>query len=452
MGVAGPNAGGVLIVHSNPSVVFSSGESYCAQAGLSACSSAVASIPWNAGTTSVLHILAAFPDTASPRLKALTFGVMWDENKLAISDHGSCADFEVPDGAWPASGTGTGVSWTTTQTNRLIEVYWIAAEPYEGGEADSTSIALIPHPGQGGAMADDGEPPEVDPVSGYGRFGFGIAGANPCPASGPEQDGMGAEEEGGNSDPPDQGEYEFPGEGDPNEPTGQPTPYVVLWLHPGALEFGGDPWTPLGISQVQSMDGALREALVASGAVNIAPEFPTFARADTLGLDWKGDPVRLADLSGIYRVQYGSAPAAASAASALEGISVVVDSHQQFTEPVATYDDFDPYFYDFPELDEHGCVVFDPADTSLCAEGPQWFLRNDGPGRPPLGPTCRPAVAGEDIRFPDPGDDDILHPVFVGQVDTGLPESHIDLPIVSLTQAQEESLLNRSGFSGELIP
>jgi hypothetical protein len=186
LAIAGPNAGGVLLVHANTALIYTSDTtSYCGQAGLQACSLAVTSVPWDPATTTVFYVMAAFPDTSQPRLKALAWGVDWDDSKLVILAHGSCADFDIPDGGWPASGKGIGQSFLETRTGLLTELYWFAGYAY-GAELDSTSVVVIPHPLQGGTMVDDAVPPAVDSLMAYGTLGFGAVVATPCPA-GPDQ-------------------------------------------------------------------------------------------------------------------------------------------------------------------------------------------------------------------------------------------------------------------------
>ena len=181
---AGPNAGGTLILHANPSLAFTSTiENYCGMSALDSCSAAVTSVAWDPGKKIVFHAIAAFPPGSSPRLKALSFGIDFDSTKFVMAARGTCADFEIPGVGWPAPGTGTSQSWTTgTRTGLLTECYWFAGYVYSEQEAeDSTSVALIPHPVQHGVFVDDTFPSEVDTIAAYGRLGFGTSGLLACP-------------------------------------------------------------------------------------------------------------------------------------------------------------------------------------------------------------------------------------------------------------------------------
>ncbi len=182
---AGPNEGGTLILHANPSLTFTSDISnYCGMAGLDSCSHAVTSVPWEPGKKIVFHALAAFPPESSPRLKGLSFGISYDPAKFILAARGSCADFELPDGTWPASGTGTAQTWTTeTQTGALTECYWFAGYAYAENEEipNSTTVELIPHPLHGGRFIDDAFPAQEDTIAGYGKLAIGTTGGPLCP-------------------------------------------------------------------------------------------------------------------------------------------------------------------------------------------------------------------------------------------------------------------------------
>ena len=172
----GPNANGTLIMHTNPSVVFTTDELYCGTAGITECSQAIAETD-RQFEAAVVHVVAAFPPSANPRLAGVTFGISYADC-LVLEAWGPCGDFELPTPDWPVSGEGTAVTWGTAQTSLLTEVYWIAAYVYS---VDPTTLDLIPHPTQGALFADDDVPSILDPIVALGSFGFGTAGSLPCP-------------------------------------------------------------------------------------------------------------------------------------------------------------------------------------------------------------------------------------------------------------------------------
>lgn len=174
--LAGPNAGGTLIAGLSVGTVYTvDNTGYCGSSTTTDCAATVNTV---GGTDpAVINILAAF--NGSPRLAGVTFGVTYDVNLL---EAGPCGDFELPTGDWPSSGEGTAVTWSTAQTDLLVEVYWFAAYDYYG---TGGSINLGPHPTQGGNFADDDVPSNIDPIAGYGIFGFSEPGFTPCPDAGP---------------------------------------------------------------------------------------------------------------------------------------------------------------------------------------------------------------------------------------------------------------------------
>ncbi len=412
--MAGPNAGGVLLVHANTSLVYTTGTtSYCAQSGLEACSEAVTSVPWDPGTTTVFYVIAAFPDTAQPRLKGLSWGVEWDDAKLVIVDHGSCADFDVADGGWPASGKGIGQSFLDTRTGLLSELYWFAGYAY-GDESDSTSFALIPHPLHGGQMVDDAVPAMVDSIAAYGRLGFGNEGHPVCPAT---QD-------------PDS----------PPEPDGLETPlpnaseFVSVSIGPGQIDIGSDPYREVPIEDIRYPNAALRHALGAVGAVSLRRACPSATSEDLIGHDAEGRPFPLADLTQFYRIRFRNPEAAIHAVGSLRRLSL-------FGTPSVV-----PRF-ELPVSTVPNDSLFDQYETWIAADA-QWFLRNDGLRGPDLHDWgCAHSQSTFDIRaeaawslLPTYGDSTVV----IGLVDTGIRGGnseqpavlHRDLRVIPLTSSQ----------------
>ena len=123
--IAGPNSGGVLILHA-PSVTCSDGASCCGASGISSCSSAIVSLPADPGVNKVITALAAFPSNSSPRLSVVTFGLEYDQEKLALTAHGHCGMSELTTDDWPNPGSGTAVEWDSARTDSLAQIYWFA--------------------------------------------------------------------------------------------------------------------------------------------------------------------------------------------------------------------------------------------------------------------------------------------------------------------------------------
>lgn len=191
---AGPNAGGTLIWHVDPSLVYTVDTSaYCGLTGI-ACEDDLGGCPYSfeddcqsriaaANPTApeydsrfLFFVLAAFGDGSCPRLLEVAFGIgTYHTGPTVLLAYGACGDDETRDGAWPAPGSGTIVRWTVAQTSQLTEVYWIAGYSYEYYvEGDNDYVPLAPHPTQGGRFVDDGFPPQQDPIAGYSTLGFSL--------------------------------------------------------------------------------------------------------------------------------------------------------------------------------------------------------------------------------------------------------------------------------------
>ncbi len=264
-------------------------QSYCGLSGLDSCSAAVSSVPWDPGNPVVFYAIAAFP-VSQPRLKAIAFAVDYDSTKFVLLNRGSCADFEITGTGWPAPGTGTSLTWSAAQTNRLCEVYYFVGYGYSELEEDSTAFSLLPHPQQGGVFVDDAFPAAVDTIAGYGVLGFGQSGERPCPAWTPDP--------GGSYEPP-------------------PADEVSVQFADGTLSLPPESRGNVPLSFVTTTYPGLLDTLETLGAVGIRRFFPERTRADTLSLDIFGNPVRLLDLTGYHVVTFSDEPSALAAVPTL---------------------------------------------------------------------------------------------------------------------------------------
>ncbi len=177
--MAGPNAGGTLIVH-YPGLAYTSDTGdYCGISPLSSCTSAVSEIDGSGPSAiKVWKVYAAFVGGSSPRLKGVSFGITYSGNvTIRAQEYGTCGDVEFPDNTWPRSGTGNSVIWDNAQTAILVECYWFAGYVTGG----SGTFTLGPNSLLGGAFTDDSIPPKVDAIYAYGTMGFGTGGSDPCP-------------------------------------------------------------------------------------------------------------------------------------------------------------------------------------------------------------------------------------------------------------------------------
>lgn len=176
--IAGPNAGGTLLLHENTALVASSDPtSYCGSSGLQDCGLAVTR---KDGTELAnLFVLAAFPGGSSPRLSGVVFGIAYPAD-LTINYGTACGNFELATANWPASGEGTAITWNSAQLGLLTEVYNFVGYTYYAVPA---VLQLTPHPTQGAMFADDAVPSNLDDITCLGAFGFNADGLRCCPGT-----------------------------------------------------------------------------------------------------------------------------------------------------------------------------------------------------------------------------------------------------------------------------
>jgi len=184
----GPNGGGTLLLHASPTIQYTTDQQYCGSSGLGAPDSVLAELPGETGLRpTIFHSIVASAEDARTRLSGVSFGLEYDEDRVAILASGSCADFQLPTGDWPASGAGVALTWNEARTDRIIEAYWFAALTYAGPLP--SYIVVVPHPTAGGQFADDSVPAQLDPIAGYGSLGIGVPGIAPIPCSAPTGSG-----------------------------------------------------------------------------------------------------------------------------------------------------------------------------------------------------------------------------------------------------------------------
>lgn len=173
---AGANAGGTLVFHHLDVAYTTDNSGYCAEVMPRDCESIN---PNSSGASyQVWAVLGVFSAENKPKLRGVEFGIQY--TGVELDDWGACGIFEYPMPGWPASGTGTVVTWDAPQTKRIQPVYWFVT--YLASLADLPTFELTPHPQNGGHFADAYIPAHTDLITAYGSIGFGVSGEAPCPA------------------------------------------------------------------------------------------------------------------------------------------------------------------------------------------------------------------------------------------------------------------------------
>jgi len=183
---AGPNAGGVLVIH-NTGVLFSSDTVVPPVTPQPASCSEMNNTGLLGSAPFIWKIYAVFPQAATPRLASTAYGIaetLPAGSGITLSAWGlaNTGDFEVNDGVlWPHGG-GLGEAFTAgLRTATINDLYFFAGYAYgnAGGEPSVCTEKWIAQPA---IWVSDGVPALEDQIAGFGCMGFGIPGYTPCPA------------------------------------------------------------------------------------------------------------------------------------------------------------------------------------------------------------------------------------------------------------------------------
>ena len=191
--LAGPNAGGTLIVHWNSAVPFMT-NAYYADGGLTDCDAAVVQMPPATQFSGGLppeserrtwFVYAVFPPGSSPRLKGVAFGLNYNRfvdpvgvRVLYELAPPGTVEIRTTSPAWPLPNSGTSMVFLNTMTDWVNQVY-----VFGGFGSEGEFFEVRPHPINPSQFGDDSVPPILDDIAGYGSIGFGIDGMAPCPAA-----------------------------------------------------------------------------------------------------------------------------------------------------------------------------------------------------------------------------------------------------------------------------
>lgn len=182
--LAGPNAGGTLIVHDTCLAFTNESGSYPSPPPtidpLTVDNNVPPGIPAG-GLGWVWKVYAAFPGGSWPRLKGLAFRSVFSAHTYIVAAGlpDPEADHEIPRDGWPAvSGGSDAVLFGVTQTDRVDEVYWFAGYGYYAGGTWSTAGDANP---LNRFFVDDAVPPNQDAIAGYSSIGFGVEGHTELP-------------------------------------------------------------------------------------------------------------------------------------------------------------------------------------------------------------------------------------------------------------------------------
>jgi hypothetical protein len=143
------------------------------------CEDALVTVPADSEGNVLFFAMAAFPSSANPDLAGVTFGILYDADRILVTATGHCGTDELNTPDWPLPGSGTAVVWNPPLPDYLVEMRWFAGYAISG-DVPST-FELTVHPTQGGNFVGGGVTQPIDTIADYGRLGFGMDGYLPCP-------------------------------------------------------------------------------------------------------------------------------------------------------------------------------------------------------------------------------------------------------------------------------
>jgi hypothetical protein len=191
MAVAGPNAGGVLLVH-DTGLVYSTDLQGPPFGGTvpTSCHDVDVQAPFGDSAIQLIwKVYAAFPTGGSPRLQGVAWGmdITPQGGGYAVLSGGGLpnpGDFAQTANGFPlANGGWVGQSFPTgTRTALMNEIYWFVGYAYGGPTGTSVQyFCATPPAGTQPMFVDDDTPRSTDGIAGYGCLGFGGPGQVHCP-------------------------------------------------------------------------------------------------------------------------------------------------------------------------------------------------------------------------------------------------------------------------------
>jgi hypothetical protein len=187
--MAGRNARGAMVVHTDDAIGFSAGWDYCAQnpppGNLCDMLVPTSNRPVEE-TETIVWLIGAWLPTWSPCVTAFQFGVYHNlpSGQGYFVGHGPCGPdaLEIPDPTFPEeSGTGVAVAYgTRVYPAFVLKMYWLAIVGVDGGEFSTGPYPNINPPRA--QFADDSSPPVIDDCYRFGTLRWAPDwGVNNCP-------------------------------------------------------------------------------------------------------------------------------------------------------------------------------------------------------------------------------------------------------------------------------
>ena len=181
--LAGRNANGAMIVHTNDTYSYSTADACTTPSGdPGTCQNAITQT--NKSSGSVIWILAAFMPSSSPGVSAIEFGIQYDSADLVVTSSWTpCGPgvVEAPEAGWPASCSGNAILFAAPVYAQLFPFYVLEVDNPSSIPGAFFSVTADPRTGAA-KFVDDGVPPTEDACTCFGTIRWFAAGSNECPS------------------------------------------------------------------------------------------------------------------------------------------------------------------------------------------------------------------------------------------------------------------------------
>jgi hypothetical protein len=187
--LAGRNANGALVVHTDDTILFRNAYDYCATATPAECASLITTSYLGSESISVVWFLAAFRPESSPGVTTIQFGIhhSFPANQGYFVMYAACgpSPLELPDAGFPeVSDTGNLVAYGQPVYDHLFKFTWYAV--YHDSDQDFIGTRTYPSTNEA-KFVDDGNPPFEDLIYNFGVVRWQVPGENECPIAQLEQ-------------------------------------------------------------------------------------------------------------------------------------------------------------------------------------------------------------------------------------------------------------------------
>ena len=179
---AGRNANGMMLVHTNDSIVYTSSDDYCLSPTPDTCEEFINTSHKSPDEVTVVWFMAAFVASAIPGVTTLQFGLRHNlpPNQGYIERYSACGPqpLELPDADWPeANDCGNLVAYGSAVYENVYPFYWFAV----WHDDDTQFLGTRTYPSTNEAkFVDDGSPPIEDLCYNFATMRWNAPGEMDC--------------------------------------------------------------------------------------------------------------------------------------------------------------------------------------------------------------------------------------------------------------------------------